>query len=255
MQRIFQQLCLPLTLLVGLLTDIEASSAAIMFNGDYSQNFDTLSTTSGDWKDDTTIPGWFSNQTTIKASNGGATGFISFGATNDKERALGSSPNSTSGTIRYGAQFQNKTDDVIKKLKITYFGEQWSDSSKVKQSLTFQLGAKATTLGSSGYETIKELNFESISNSLLGNLDGNNDTYRKSLDFTIKGIKIDKDAIFWIRWEDLGNQGLEHGLAIDDISVKAVAAPEPLTILGAGTAVGFGAFFKRKIAKKQQKKS
>lgn len=31
------------------------------------------------------------------------------------------------------------------------------------------------------------------------------------------------------------------------------AVPEPLTMLGAGTALGFGTFFKRKLAKKQQK--
>ncbi|WP_420911668.1 PEP-CTERM sorting domain-containing protein [Rippkaea orientalis] len=34
----------------------------------------------------------------------------------------------------------------------------------------------------------------------------------------------------------------------------AGVVPEPLTILGAGTAIGFGATFKRKLAKKTNKK-
>jgi len=32
------------------------------------------------------------------------------------------------------------------------------------------------------------------------------------------------------------------------------AVPEPLTVLGAGTAIGFGSFFKRQLSKKQRKK-
>ncbi len=31
------------------------------------------------------------------------------------------------------------------------------------------------------------------------------------------------------------------------------AVPEPLTLLGAGTALGFGTFFKRELSKKQKK--
>ena len=33
------------------------------------------------------------------------------------------------------------------------------------------------------------------------------------------------------------------------------AVPEPLTILGTGTAIGFGAFFKRQTSKKQKEKA
>lgn len=39
-----------------------------------------------------------------------------------------------------------------------------------------------------------------------------------------------------------------------DYKVVGAAVPEPLTMLGAGTALGFGTFFKRKLAKKQGKK-
>ena len=36
----------------------------------------------------------------------------------------------------------------------------------------------------------------------------------------------------------------------DALRIHVVATPEPLTILGASTAIGFGAFFKRKMAKR-----
>ena len=46
-----------------------------------------------------------------------------------------------------------------------------------------------------------------------------------------------------------------YGPVIDSVSVERVeSVPEPLTILGAGTAIGFGASFKRKLAKSNQKK-
>jgi hypothetical protein len=39
------------------------------------------------------------------------------------------------------------------------------------------------------------------------------------------------------------------------INFSASIVPEPLTILGAGTAMGFGSFFKRKLAKKNNNKA
>ncbi len=50
-------------------------------------------------------------------------------------------------------------------------------------------------------------------------------------------------------WNDVDGTEAFQGI----IEVQAV--PEPLTILGAGTALGFGTFFKRKLAKKQNKNS
>jgi hypothetical protein len=39
------------------------------------------------------------------------------------------------------------------------------------------------------------------------------------------------------------------GLRVEFLESSAAAVPEPLTLLGAGTALGFGALFKRKLAK------
>ncbi len=40
----------------------------------------------------------------------------------------------------------------------------------------------------------------------------------------------------------------------DNINVTSSAVPEPLTILGAATAISFGTAFKRKLAKNSKKK-
>ena len=40
----------------------------------------------------------------------------------------------------------------------------------------------------------------------------------------------------------------------DNVTLEATAVPEPLTILGAVTAIGFGTMFKRKVAKDKHKK-
>ena len=48
-----------------------------------------------------------------------------------------------------------------------------------------------------------------------------------------------------------GNRGLS-GLQLVQTSSTSAAVPEPLTILGAVTAAGFGAGFKRKLAKSKK---
>ena len=60
---------------------------------------------------------------------------------------------------------------------------------------------------------------------------------------------------------DPSPQGREFGFTVknknDDYLVKYVevsAVPEPLTILGAGTALGFGGFFKKKLASQKDNK-
>ncbi len=50
----------------------------------------------------------------------------------------------------------------------------------------------------------------------------------------------------------LSSSGIQTNF--DNVTLDATAVPEPLTILGVGTAIGFGTIFKRKIAKSKSKK-
>lgn len=53
---------------------------------------------------------------------------------------------------------------------------------------------------------------------------------------------------------DLSGDERTGELAVDVLNVdNGVAIPEPLTVLGTGSALGFGAFFKRKLTKLSQK--
>ncbi len=50
-------------------------------------------------------------------------------------------------------------------------------------------------------------------------------------------------------------QGLGNNAGIDNLVVTGTPVPEPLTMLGAGAALGFGAAFKRKLAQKKANKA
>lgn len=63
-----------------------------------------------------------------------------------------------------------------------------------------------------------------------------------------EGEEYDFDLFFAERHTFASNFTIETSIVLEDRPV-----PEPLTILGATTAVGFAGFFKRKLAKKQQK--
>ena len=215
----------------------------------YTQDFNSLASTPNGgtktWTNDSTIPGWFSSTTSYRVSSGSNTvvGLLSNGSVNDTDRALGSKPASSTGTIRYGAQFQNKTGRNIAQLQITFTGEQWADDNAATQKLEFFFGASATSVDSGGYTLINDLSFSSLRNDGSGPLDGNAQPNRQKKSYTIE-TSIPRNAIFWIRWQDSDDQGLDHGLAIDDLSLVLGLNPLPLpepSILGLGCigAMGF----------------
>lgn len=59
-------------------------------------------------------------------------------------------------------------------------------------------------------------------------------------------------AVFGIldRVENINTLAIDPGTYQVNLSIQTGAIPEPLTLLGVGTALGFGTFFKRKLAKK-----
>ena len=140
-----------------------AHAAPVAFNGNYSQNFDTLATsgTSNAWLQGSTLEGWYlytgasADISTYQAGNGStnAGAFYSFGATGSPERALGGT---ASGGAYFGSPLTgapagyialaavNSTGTAVDSLSINFNGEQWRNGGNASaQSMLMQYGIRA----------------------------------------------------------------------------------------------------------------
>jgi hypothetical protein len=244
----------------------EPAHAAILYTGGtYTQNFDSLSSTTGSdltWTNNSTLPGWSlfrqpspgTALTTYRASTGSDnTGsFYSFGSSGSSERALGGvgsggtyygSP--TSGAIAGWIAFAitNDTAGAFDSFTIGYDGEQWRNGGNTTQhtmtveygfGTTFDTVASWTALGA-GFDFTGP-----IATSTAGLLDGNAAANQVTgLGGTVTANWAPGDTL-WIRFTERNDAGNDHGLAIDNFSFSATAAPIPepssLALLGIGLA-------------------
>ncbi|MDZ7965331.1 MAG: Calx-beta domain-containing protein [Nostoc sp. DedSLP03] len=197
------------------------------FTGTYSQNFNTLAASGTlPWANDSTISGWYSTRTSYSAGNGSNnTGAMySFGTTTD--RALGSVASGTTGTIYYGLRLQNNTGSPITKLQVGYTGEQWRNGSNTSQQqlkFSYQTGSTVTSLTTGTWTPVTSLDFTGpIATATAGALVGNqiaNRTVITPVIITLATPIANGEEII-LRWEDIDDTGNDHGLAIDDVSVK-----------------------------------
>jgi hypothetical protein len=260
------------------------TEASVLYNAPYSlyqQNFDTSPTTPINaslgnspigWTDDTTTPG--ANQFSIlgwhlwhptSQAEGGANGrqrmrigsgnvntgaFMSFGANNVAERALGAvasntltptpAPPAALPEIYTGLRLTNNTGGTLVSFTVTYFGEQWRDGGDAApnaQSLT--VGNKLTASGAgplvqdSGFTAVPALTFTSPVFANTGGgaaVNGNTVGRVGPITATITGINWAPNTDLWIRWTDQNNVGNDHGLGIDDVAFSAIT-PEPVSAL------------------------
>lgn len=221
------------------------AQAAVLFNGAYSQNFDSLSAQQGQdvqWTHGTTLTGWYSSEASyhvLDDAPGGAftRRFFSFGSQGATDRALGASarPGATTGPtdVFFGIELKNQTFDTITNLKIRYTGEQWSSRDNNRQSLFFQFSTTATALVGAGatFTAFDTGKFNSPKTGFLGKLDGNAAGNNVVKTLNINNLNIANGSTFWIRWQDVDTPGIDHGLGIDDVSIEAftnISAPPPI---------------------------
>ncbi|MEO5938938.1 MAG: PEPxxWA-CTERM sorting domain-containing protein, partial [Sphingomonas sp.] len=217
----------------------------------YLQDFDTLASSGTG----TALPAGFAiNETQANADGIYAAGTgsstagntYSFGAAGSTERALGSL---ASGSLEstYGVLFTNALASTITAFDIAYIGEQWRLGNSTDDGLTFQYSTNATSLTSGTWTTVSALNFAPLFTSgTQGALDGNLAANQRNLGATIGGLSIASGANFGFRWIDVNSGGNDHGLGVDNFSVKSTlangAVPEPATwgmiILGFGALAG-----------------
>jgi len=229
-----------LILVLSVLSGAQSVRAGIAYDGRiYRQDFDTLANapegSTPAWIDDTTIPGWFSDESTYTVENGTSTAgrLYSFGSEGDPDRALGSIASSGTGIVFYGAEFINNTDALINEFRLTYFGEQWRRTNAVANTLEFGYSTTANFVTStSAFTRVTDLDFSALESDATGSLDGNLSSNRSQISalVSIDG-GWDVGESLWIRWRDPNDSGFDQGLGVDDLVFSTPGAvPEPATL-------------------------
>lgn len=221
-------ICLPVPAL--------AAGLEITGTGSYSQNFDTLppSGTANPWADDSTLAGWYASKNAINAGTGSSdnAALYSFGPAAGSERALGSLASGGTGIIYYGVLFHNTAGSPVVIDTIAYTGEQWRKSG-VETVQTLELSYRQdsvpiTSTSTGTWTAVPSGNFNSpVYTANAGALDGNAAPNRTNISINPL-IGVAPGSYLMIRWKDSDDTGLDHGLAIDDLSVSwTLNAPLP----------------------------
>lgn len=209
----------------------------------FTQSFDTLSNVAGSTTNTNLPTGWYAdeagggardNEQYAVDTGGSATGdTYSFGSAGSTDRALGQT---RSGTLisTIGTSFTNNTGSTLTSLNISYTGEQWRFGgvhSTVGDKMDFQISFDATSLTTGTWIDVNSLDFNAVVTAgTAGALDGNSAANRAAISAIISSLNIANGATFWIRWVDQDATGGDDGLAIDDFSITASAAPSAPTL-------------------------
>ncbi len=238
---------------VGVVVCAAAASSfgQVVVSGNYLENFDGLATSglSNAWTQDNSIASWWAYRSpgtwtdvTVYIANAGdsANGSLySFGSQSSSDRALGSigSGNSGAGMFRYGTGFTNGFAEAISEVSLTFRGEQWRMGTMENDNVVefqYSLNAAGVNDNTADWTDFDDLDFSQTRNDANGPLDGNVFFQLKS--GTIGGLDLAPGSTIWIRWTDIDHNGVDHGLAIDDVSATFATVPEPasVAVLGLG---------------------
>lgn len=225
LQNIFYRIIL--IVLVFACSDIWGQVSITTPETNYTQDFNTLATSgaSNPWTNNTTLTGWYSNRTTYNANNGAANagGLYSYGTGTNSERALGSIGSGSANPVLYGWRLLNNTGAAVTSVTITYTGEQWRRANNVSHDLVveYQIGATVDNITAGTWVGVSALTFTSPNTGATATaLDGNAAANRVvGITETISVMIAPGDEIM-IRWRDDDDTGVDHGLAIDDVTVS-----------------------------------
>lgn len=223
------------TLFIGIvcLVNFTLFGQVTLTSGDatYTEDFNTLANTGTavTWTDNTTITGWYSDETDYDASAGTSTAgaLYSFGTGTDSDRALGSLASGGTGTVFYGVRILNNTGSTITEFNVSYTAEQWRQTTAAANTtaVSYQVGATGLTTGS--WTSVTSLDITSLqAGTATGSLDGNDASNQSSLLATITTSVANGQEI-WIRWVDSDDTGSDHGLAVDNFSITGCGTGEP----------------------------
>lgn len=158
----------------------------------------------------------------------------------DRDRAFGSLVSTVSHRdICFGLVIENNTGYTIRSIEISYTGEMWraGDQPENSQSLIFSydklrhnrdLRDRNKWIGElSGMTEVDSLSFHSPTRNTAAEngkkncaINGNEPQNSKSITGCID-LNLEPGAVAVLRWEDTDDNGSDHGLAIDDLSLIA----------------------------------
>ena len=244
-------------LLAALATDTPAQGQIVVTGSTtYTQNFDSLGTTTIPWVDNTTIPGWFvgmnanatadGNLTISDGTNSALTGLLNLGAASAADRALGSKATGTGGfaNIAFGVLFQNTSGRTLDITNISFAGELWRSNDTAgglaEQWVTFtktsattfndvEPGASAPTANVGTFTAAPAaLNWNSptTANTPVATAkDGNLTPDNRTLLSADPNLLLKAGEFFMFRWVDTNLGGSDGHQGIDDFSISFTAIP------------------------------
>ena len=252
-------------------SNANASLAYSLPGSTYTQNFDSLASTPQGtppyhpWTNDSTIPSWnlfrvtsgspYNATPTAVDSFDAGSGienfsqgrYMSFGAPNSSERALGAvgSTNFAGATsVLFGntlgwiaTNITNNTGGSLPQFTVAFNGEQWRDAGNhpddvpVNQTMVFEYGFGSSFTSVSSW-TAPGGNFDwtsPVATVAGGAVNGNAAGLVAGRGGTINNLNWADGQTLWLRWIEYNDAGADHGLAIDNFSFSAGAAavPEP----------------------------
>ncbi|MFN7899948.1 MAG: ExeM/NucH family extracellular endonuclease, partial [Synechococcaceae cyanobacterium] len=216
----------------------------------YQQNFNTLASTgtSVTWANDVSLPGWFLFRQPVSApaalitysvdSGSSSTGsFYSYGTTGSVDRALGGvgssgsyygSPGPNSGAVAgwIALALTNSSGTVLEALNIQFAGEQWRNGGNTTaQAMTLSYGF-GSSFGSVTTWTTPAGSFNWASPVATGTaaaVNGNVAGKVSNVGGTLSGLSWQPATTLWFRWTETNDAGNDHGLALDDLQISAIA--------------------------------
>jgi hypothetical protein len=242
-----------------------ANAVVLLTGSPYSQSFDTLSSVNSaaniPWANDTTIVGWHlfrqpAPGTAIptyvardgSSNTGSFYGFGVAGVNPITDRALGGI---ASGGAYFGsplagavagwmaASFQNNTGFLIDSFTVGYTGEEWRTGGvasgtvgSLAQTMVLEYGF-GPTFQTVGTWTAPGPGFN-FTSPIFGTvaaaaLDGNDPLNRQTgRGGTVSNLLWANGTNLWIRWIENNDPNNDHGLAIDDFSIRTTRAAIPL---------------------------
>ena len=251
---------------VGIVS-LAAQAQVLLSSGlTYSQNFDTLATSSAggapSWTDNSTLLGWYARRAattstgpygsftyaSLRLSNGSENnGWVyDYGTWSSTDRALGSVGSGTIKSNAFGIEIRNDTANAVTLDNIAYTGEEWrigQGNTANANTLWFgyQTSSSAITdpLNTSTWTAFTALNFVNpvFATTTYGPIDGNAAGNYTSISSTMTGITLNPGDEIFLRWVDPDETGNDMGLAIDNVVVTFSQVPEPSTAVLGGLAL------------------